>query len=238
MSFFDSFPENAFNSDNYTEWRKIHGNVFGDVFTSAFEDSEEARVQLTAALIRVSKRDFEGGLSLLKQLEDFSLCMFDNYSLTYFIGLCYEFLEDEEQMNIYYEKLHDYDVNYTYLLAFHPYYRTAKFAQRRSENDKAFHYYGKALEFYSADETDSGKRENIGYFFYEIGTLLLSCKNYKKSRLYLDKSWEYSPNENPQRTYVMAILCAYEGNRAESERLVDSLPDYLKTECQRLLALI
>ena len=238
MSFFDSVSDYVYNSDNYLGWRKVHGDAFGDVFTLAFEDFKEAQLHLTTALIKISKRDYKGGLSLLKQLEDHSPYEFDNFALTYFTGLCYEFLEDEEQMNNYYEKLLEYDIDYTYTLVFHPYYRTGKFAQRKAENDKALHYYSKALEFYSEDETRVDIRENIGFLYYDIGTVYLSAKKFKKSRQALERSMEYSPKDNPQRNYVMALLCAYEGNKDESERLVNGLPDFLKTECRRLLDLI
>ncbi len=233
--FFGSMQEYALDSENYKKWRKIHGNAFGYVFSSAFEDSPELQMHLTAALIKVSKRDYDSGLSMLKQLEDFCLCDFDSFALNYFIGLCFECMENEEQMNIYYEKMCESDLNYSFTMAFHPYYRTAKFAQRKSENEKSLHYYNKALEVYlEQDETDD-KKETIGQIYYEMGTVCLSCGALKKSREFLERSCEYSPIENLQRTYVTAILCAAEGNIAESEKLVNSLPDYLKTECQRLI---
>lgn len=234
--FFDSTQKYVLNSERYKEWRTIHGNTFGDVFSLAFEDAQEAQLQLTAALIKISKRDYDGGLSMLKQLESFCLCSFDRFALNYFIGLCYEFIGNEEQMNDYYEAMCEQNPDYTFPMVFHPFYRTAKFAQRKSENEKALHYYKKAMDLYGGKETSVDKRETIGLLYYETGTVYLSCQNYNQSRQFLEKSYAYSPGENPHRTYVMAILCAAEGNKAEAERLVNNLPAYLKTECQRLIA--
>ncbi|MBR3815441.1 MAG: hypothetical protein IKJ27_01805 [Clostridia bacterium] len=65
--------EYALSTESYKKWREIHGRAFGGIFLSAFDGFAEAKLQLTAALIRISKRDFEGGLSLLLPLE--SLCV-------------------------------------------------------------------------------------------------------------------------------------------------------------------
>lgn len=228
--------EYTLENERYQEWRTIHTNTFGDVFTLAFEDVQEAQLQLTAALIKISKRDYDGGLQMLKKLEDFCFCAFDCFALSYFIGLCYEFIGNEEQMNHYYEAMSEQNIDYLFTMVFHPFYRSAKFAQRKSENEKALHYYKKAIDLYLGQETSADKRRTIGLLYYEMGTVYLSCQNYKKSRQFLEKSYEYCPEENAHRTYVTAILCAAEGNRAEAEKLIHTLPEYLKTECQRILS--
>ncbi len=230
--------EYTLDNENYKKWREIHGKAFGKNFLSAFEGNDEAQIHLTAALIKISKRDFYGGLSTLLMLEELCFDDFDCFALSYFTGLCYEFLENEEQMNKYYDKMLSYDFDFQFIIAFHPYYRTAKFAQRKSENEKALNYYNKAFELYSDDETDAVKLENMGQICYDIGTVYLSCHNYEKSREFLEKSGRYSPAENPQRNYVAAILCAVEGKRDESKKLVNGLPEYLKVNCEQIISSI
>ena len=88
--------EYALDSEQYKGWREIHTKTFGKVFSLAFEDSREAALQLTAALIRISKRDFNSGFSMLKPLEDFCTREIDDFALNYFMGLCCEFIGDEE----------------------------------------------------------------------------------------------------------------------------------------------
>lgn len=236
--FFYLMQEYTLDDENYKKWREIHGKAFSKVFLSAFDESPEAQIHLTAALIRISNRDFNGGLSILLILEQFCFNDFDSFALFYFTGLCYEFLENEEEMNKYYDKMLEYDFDFMFMIGFHPYYRTAKFAQRKSENKKALKYYNKALELYCDDETNAVKLQNMGQICYDMGTVYLSCQDYDKSREFLDKSCKYSPADNPQRNYVLAILYAVEGKRQESQKLVDSLPDYLKANCQQIISSI
>lgn len=92
---FNLMQEYALDNENYKEWREIHGKAFGKLFLSAFDDSTEAQIRLTAALIRISKRDFNVGLAKLLMLERFCINDFDSFALSYFTGLCYEFLENE-----------------------------------------------------------------------------------------------------------------------------------------------
>ncbi len=230
--------EYALDNDNYKMWRETHEKAFGKIFTSAFEESPEAQIHLTAALIRISQRDFNGGLEKLLMLEQFSSNDADCFALSYFIGFCYECLENEKEMNKYYENMSEYNADYKFLIGLHPYYRTAKFAQRKSENEKALIYYGKALALYSENESDTVKTENMAQICYDMGTVYLSCQQYEKSREFLEKSYKFNPAENPQRNYVMAILCAIEGKQDESEKIANSLPDYLKSNCGRVIASI
>lgn len=236
--FVDLMQTYTLDNENYKQWREIHGKVFGDVFLKAFEESAEAQIHITAALIKISKRDFDGGLAILLMLENICFKDFDCFALFYFIGLCYEFLENEEQMKEYYEKMLEYYDNSSFMIAFHPYYRTAKFAQRKSENIKALNYYNKALEIYSENEADSVKLENMGQIYYDMATIYLSCNDFEKSWEFIEKSCKCSPAENPQRNYVTAILYAVQGKRDEAKKLVDSLPDYLKEPCEQIISSI
>lgn len=236
--FYDLLTEYALDNENYIKWRETHGKVFGELFLSAFKESVEAQIHLTAALIKISNRDFNGGLSKLLMLEQVSFDDFDCFALSYFTGLCYEFLENEQLMNKYYDKMLTYGFDMQFIIAFHPYYRTAKFAQRKSENAKALEYYKKAYELYSDDETDAVKLQNLGQLCFDLGSVYLSVKDYAKSREFLEKSCRFSPAENPQRSYVLAILCAIEGKKDESKQLVDRLPDNLKVICEQIISSI
>lgn len=236
--FYDLLTEYALDNENYIKWRETHGKVFGELFLSAFKESVEAQIHLTAALIKISNRDFNGGLSKLLMLEQVCFDDFDCFALSYFTGLCYEFLENEQLMNEYYDKMLKYGFDMQFIIAFHPYYRTAKFAQRKSENAKALEYYKKAYELYSDDETDAVKLQNLGQLCFDLGSVYLSVKDYAKSREFLEKSCRFSPAENPQRSYVLAILCAIEGKKDESKQLVDRLPDNLKVICEQIISSI
>lgn len=236
--FYFLLHEYTLDNENYKKWREIHGKTFGDVFLSAFIESSEAQIHLTAALIRISKRDFDGGLAILLMLENVCFNNFDCFALSYFTGLCYEFLENEEQMNKYYEKMLKCDESHLFIIAFHPYYRTAKFAQRKSDNNKALYYYNKALGLYDGNETHNIKVENMSQIYCDMAAVYLSCGDYGKSWECIEKSSEYNSAENPQRNYLKAVLYAIEGKTRESKRIVDSLPDYLKANCEQIISSI
>lgn len=232
--FVDLLQEYTLDDENYKQWREIHGKAFGNIFTSSFEESSEAQIHLTAALIKISKRDFEGGLAILLMLENVCYNDFDCFALYYFIGLCYEFLENEELMNKYYQKMLGYDENYLFKIAFHPYYRMAKFAQRKAECKKALKYYNKATELYSKNETNIGMLENLSQIYFDMGTVYSFSHNYDKAWEFLEKSYKCNPIENPQRNYVKAILYAIDGKSEDVKLLIDSMPDYLKLNCKQL----
>ena len=75
----------------------------------------------------------------------------------------------------------------------------------------------------------------MGQIYCDMGTVYLSCKDYKKSHEYLDKSFKFSPADNPQRNYVLTVLCAAEGKIVDARKLVDNLPDHLKAYCQQII---
>ena len=82
--------EYPFNSENYASWRKEHEKVFGEIFSSAFSGNAEAEIQLTAALINITDRNFQGALQKLEELFCLRSSDDDLASLCYFTGLCYE----------------------------------------------------------------------------------------------------------------------------------------------------
>ncbi len=230
--------EYALSTESYKKWREIHGRAFGDIFLSAFDGFAEAQLQLTAALIRISKRDFEGGLSLLLPLESLCVRDCDCYSLFYFIGLCFEFMEKETEMNKYYGKMQEHGEENLFLLAFHPYYRTAKFAHRKGDNAKALRYYGKALSIYAEKEEHRIKRQNIGQLSCDMATVYLNMGDSEQSRRYIEASIAANAEESPQRNYVLAVLCAAEGKREEAAAIAARLPDFMRSECERAIAAI
>ena len=120
----------AMNGENHEKWRSVHEKSFGEIFSGAFADSSEAALQLTAALIMISKRRFSDATVLLDTLEKLADTDFDKHAVNYFKGLNYEFLGDEEKMNEYYERLSSFKATPT--PGFYPYYRTAKLSQKFS----------------------------------------------------------------------------------------------------------
>lgn len=222
----------ALNNENYHQWRKIHEQQFGDLFGSAFSENKEAQIHLTATLINISQRQFAQAMPKLDLLESICVKDFDMAAVCYFKGLNYEFLENEQEMNEYYEKLRDLSVPFTVTCQFNPYYRTAKFAQRASECKKAIHYYQKSLQFFDGITPTPAQASTVSQILYDIATVYLYEHKYDECERFLELSKQYNPSKNPQRDYVRAILHAVQGKSDESKKLIKGLNPLIKGSCE------
>lgn len=227
--------EYALNNENYKRWRNEHTKIFGDLFSSAFEDQAEAQIHLTAALINISSRDFSGAVPKLNILESIAISDFDRTVVDYFIGLNYELLENEEKMNEYYQKVKASDISLSFPLPFHPYYRTAKFAQRASECSKSVFYYQKALSIYDGTIPNEKTKASASQIIYDIATVYLYMHEYDACEKFLALSKEYDSRENQHRTYVTAILYAVQGKEKECKRLLGKMSAFLKRNCEPMV---
>ena len=216
------------SADHYTKWREIHTGQFGSVFSEAFEDDESAQMILTAALIHISQRQFDIAEQRLTSLEPLCVFDFDRAALTYFQGLNYEMLEDEAAMKACYDALLENGIISEFPLAFHPYYRTAKFAQRDAECRKALYYYQKALDFYKTGERTPSKAAVAGCLIYDYATVCLYMHRYDLAEQALALSHNYAPDNNPHRSYVTAILHAVKGRFDDALAVLNGLPSLLQ----------
>jgi len=222
------------NNENYIKWREIHTKAFGDIFSLAFSENESAQEHLTAALIHISKRNFTEALTLLQITEPLCINSFDKASVYYFKGLCHELLENEKEMSQYYRLFAETGIEACFPLPFHPYYRTAKNAQRDSECKKAIFYYRKALELYDGRTPSPKISATVSQIAFDVATVYLYDRDYSASEKFLKISRAYSPAQNLQRSYLAAVLCAVRGNAAECERLISTLNDTFKPSCEAI----
>lgn len=216
---------------NYEEWRRIHANAFGEVFSSAFSENAEAQTQLTAALIKISRREFTVALTMLEELRGVCSSDFDSAAVDYFIGLNYEMLGNESEMTESYEKVREADVRFVFPVLFHPYYRTAKLAQRDSECAKAVFYFRKALEFYDGAVPDERISPSVSQIIYDVATVNLYMHRYDEAERFLALSERYDSSENQHRTYIKAILYAVQGKKEESIGTIAKLNDFQRAQC-------
>jgi len=225
-------------SSNYRKWRRQHGAVFGGLYQDAFPKNKEARICLTAALTQISQRNFEKALPMLEVLEQICETEADEITVCYFKGLNYELLGRVPEMEACYERLRGFSQVPPFLLAFHPYYRTAKFAQRDSECSKSMYYYEKALEFYYGKPLDERGSSNASHIIYDIATLCLYRHDYEECDRFLKLSYQYDPSLNAQREYVKAVLCAIRGEKEECDRILSKMSPFLKEPCEAMVSAI
>ncbi len=228
MSDFDDLLlKYALNSKNYNQWRKEHTKMFGEIFSHAFDGNKEAQIHLTAALINTSQRNFEGALLKLNAMESICSNEYDEAVISYFIGLNFELVGNEEKMMEYYEKVKASNTSFVFPMPFHPYYRTAKLAQRDSECSKAVYYYRKALEIYDGRYLDKIK-SSASQIIYDIATVCLYMHEYEECEKYLNLSEKYDPVDNQQRNYVKAILYAVQNRISESNFLAEGMNRFFR----------
>ncbi len=230
----ESLAQYGWDRESYQGWRKVHTQMFGDIFASAFEENPEAQVMLTAALTKISERDFDGAMPRLDQLETLCTNEFDEAAVCYFKGLNHELLDNEQEMNEYYETVREADMSFVYPLSFHPYYRTAKFAQRASEYHKAVFYYRKALAFYHDGDTAAKAKPVISQIIYDIATCFLTLHRYDDCERFLALSEKYHAGDNPQRDYVKAVLFAVRGEKDACHQLLKGMNPLLAGNCKAI----
>lgn len=229
----------ALNDKNYKAWRKEHTKMFGDIFALAFPENIEAQIHLTAALINISQRNFVGAIPKLDILKTLCINEYDCAVVDYFTGLNCEMLGNEADMDEHYGKVRTSNVSFVFPLPFHPYYRTAKFAQRDSECSKAIFYYKKALSFYDGVTDLNAKNKSlISQIIYDIATLYLYMHKYDECEKFLLLSNTYDSSENQQRTYVTAILYAVQGRVNDSRNLLDTMSSFLRMNCEPMIEAI
>lgn len=219
------------DNENYRNWRDAHKRVFGNTFDKAFANKEEAQVLLTAALIKISQRNYEAAKPQLDMLETICDNAFDETALWYFKGLNFECNGDEPSMEEYYEKVRLSGIELTVSLAFSPYYRSAKLAQKASKCKKAVYYFSKALEFYEGRTITAAKAKSVSQMLYDAATVFLYMHNYDECERFLDLSRRYDNSQNQQRDYVTATLYAVRGKEKECNSLIENLSGTLQPSC-------
>ena len=234
-NYYEELKKYALDSGNYKKWRKEHTKVFGNLFENAFSQNEEAQIGLTSALINISQRNFDLAMPKLDMLEKICDNEFDKTAIYYFKGLNHEMLGNEDLMAEYYEHLKCASVMPQFVLAFHPYYRTAKFAQRDSECSKSMYYYRKALEFYDGANPDPYVAAIVSHIIYDVATLCLYMHEYDECERFLNASYQYDKSQNQQRDYVKTILLAVQDKETECIELLKTLSPFLRENCQAMV---
>lgn len=226
--FYDNIKEYAKNSDGYTQWRKIHGDAFGRVYLSAFEDNEDARLFLTSALTQMTKKEFLKAERMLAYLYELASNDFDRASICYFSGLNFELMQEKEKMNRCYEELRSFNIGFHYNIIFHPYYHTAKLSAKEAECTVALQYYKKALSFYDRKETDEEERKTAAHIYSDMAAVFSYRHQYSEAVSCLKKSFSFSETDIEQRDYVIAILNALENRKAEVDEILKKLSPLLR----------
>lgn len=238
---FEAMKECALNSENYKKSRESHTAVFGRIFSESFCDNEIAAIYFTSALNLITNKRFDEAGNRLEVLATMCAGEHERAAVHYFAGLAFEFLGDTAKACEHYRELLEASVKFEYQLLFHPYYRTAKLANKNElEMTKSLYYYRKALEFYDGTEPQGGNAETVSFILYDAATVSMIMHRYGDAQRFMELSYRYSHKENQQREYVMSILEAIVGNadgcNARVVRLNGLFRDSARAVTERILA--
>ena len=213
----------ALTSQYYIEWRKIHKRAFGDIFENAFSNNDEAQIHLTAALINVSQRAFAKAIPVFDMLQSISDNEYDRAAMCYFNGLTYEFIGDTEKMEGFYEALYVSSERFELNYMFHPYFRTAKLAQKSCRCNDAIKYFQKAIYYYDGIELSTELQATVALLFYDLTTVCLFTHKYADAQTYLDFSHKYYSGNIPDRAYIEAVLNAVLNKEKEADECLKNV---------------
>ena len=200
-------------SENFAGWRKVHTDTFGAIFARAFEGIPQAAIQLTAALTKLSRRDFSVALALIEELVPLAESEFDSTAVNYFAGLACELSGDMPTMAEYYDAVYASNTHVSFTPAFHPYYKIAKNAHCEGRCTLAVSLYTKALSYYNVQR--SGFRPAplaVANLFCELGMVLLYMQDYDGAAAAIAASEKLCKEEIPSKTFALAILNAVKGD--------------------------
>ena len=120
----EKLARKAFESGEIQKSWKVHMQAFGPILEPAFADDHQARIDLTAALNKISRRDLKGGVEKLQHLQGKCVSDADRAAWLFFMGVCYEMAGAKQQMLSFYQQANALG-HKLYL----PYLKVAKTAQ-------------------------------------------------------------------------------------------------------------
>lgn len=226
----EKLAKKSFESTAVQKSWQEHMKAFGPILEPAFTDDYQAKVDLTAALNHISRRDIVKGLKKLQAVETHCVTDADYAAWLFFSGLCMEMANRKEEMLSFYQQAGEYGHRF-YL----PYLQIAKAAHNDAAFDIAKDNYLKTVRCLENDDLDDRNRVMIGSVYTNLVSCLTMMHCYDEAEEALRKSMEILP-EQPGRTATEAILAAAEGDKERAYCCTDTiarqLPPFYETTKQ------
>lgn len=212
-SFVEKMARKAFESEEFQKSWMVHMQAFGPILEPAFEENCAARVHLTAALNKISRRDVRGGMAGLEKLERACQSDADRAAWLFFMGLCHEMAGETEQAIAFY--LDCCDLGHRFYL---PYLRLAKFAHADAAFDAAEKHYRDAISCLAGAADTQGK-VLLASAHTNLASCLTMMRRYREAEGALAESEAILPVQSG-RCAAAAILCAAQGDVERAEALL------------------
>ena len=205
-----------FDSEVQKSW-SVHMQAFGPILEPAFADDYETRVNLTAALNKISRRDLKGGLEKLKHLQGKCITDADKAAWLFFMGVCFEMAGAKEQMLSFYQQAGNYDHRF-YL----PYLKIAKSAYGDMVLEIAESNYQKAIACFEKPPLDARSKTVLASAYTNLASCLTMMHRFDDAQEALNASCRIAPIL-PGRSGTAAILYAAAGKAQDAAASLDKL---------------
>lgn len=216
----DKIAKKTFFSQDFQNKWAIHMGAFGPILGPAFEEDYQSRIHLMAALNHISRRDIHGALEKLKLIQEKCETNADKAAWLFFVGLCFEFAGQQEQMLSFYQSAGDFHHRF-YL----PYMKLAKFYQQGCLYDRAEENFRKAIGCFEGTGPDDGDRRILGSAYTSLATCLTMMHRYGEAEDTLRISRQLWP-EAPGRSAAEAVLYAALGRQEDMNTSLSVLENH------------
>ena len=217
----DKLAKKSFESESFQKSWRVHMQAFGPILEPAFAEDYQSRIHLTAALNHISRREVQAGFDKLKSLKNACQCDADHAALLFFLGLCFEFAGDKENMLGCYTSCAEYGHKF-YL----PYLKVAKSAHADAVFEVAEANYRSAIACYDGVELDTQSRIILASAFSNLASCLTMMHRFDEAEKALADSESILPLQQG-RDATKAILFAAMGRAEEAEQLVNAVATQL-----------
>ena len=213
----ETLARKGFESPGVQKSWQVHVVAFGPILEPAFVDDYKARIELTAALNHIGKRDFKKGMSELQALQKICAGDADRAACLFCMGLCFEMAGMKEKMLACYQEAGTYGHRF-YL----PYMKIAKAAHNDAVFEMAEENYRKAIQCLLEAEPDEKGKVLLGSAYTNYASCLTMMHRYGEAEAALRKSADILP-EQRGREAAEAILAAAEDDAEKAHKYLNML---------------
>ncbi len=180
---------------------EVHRQAFGPILEPAFSENQQVRIQLTAALNHISRREIKRGFELLQSIKESCLYPADNAAWFFFMGLCFEMAGAQDQMAVCYQKAGTFGHRF-YL----PYLKVARYAHLQAQFDLAEQNYRTGISCLLEMEEEERDNVVLASAYTNLTSCLTMMHRYDRAEQALAKAAELPVQ--PGSTATAAILFA------------------------------
>lgn len=213
----EKLARKAFESGKVQQSWTVHMQAFGPILEPAFAGDYQTRVDLTAALNMISRRDLKGGLDKLKRIQTKCVTDADKAAWLFFMGVCMEMAGAKEQMISLYQQAGE--LGHRFYL---PYLKVAKAAHGDMVLEVAEENYQTAIACLKEAPEDGQTHLILASAYTNLASCLTMMHRFDDAFDALEYSNQFV-QRLPGRSGTAAIAAAAEGDWERAEESLENL---------------